>query len=273
MTALPNAMRVDAICTVLKADYMKNGGIGEAHDFPELSYIAKGALLSVRDGEERLRREGDLVLIAPGSFHKKKEPSESEGWIISFSSSSEMLSALYNRPILLNAEERAELASVFSLGLRCFEKKPKGAIPAGMVLSAEADLYMVESFKKRLELFLLGLYHRYAEENGAHRTEKNEFYRVCRVLSEHIEEPLSLEEIARLSEICLSKLKALFREKGGVNHYFTRLKIERAKRLMLEGRMNFSEIAAALGFSSLHYFSRTFKGVTGISPSQFLRIS
>ena len=33
--------------------------------------------------------------------------------------------------------------------------------------------------------------------------------------------------------------------------------------------MNFSEIASALGFNSLHYFSRAFKKITGISPSVY----
>ena len=37
------------------------------------------------------------------------------------------------------------------------------------------------------------------------------------------------------------------------------------------GKLNFTEIADFLGFSSLHYFSRRFKNALGISPSEFER--
>ena len=35
--------------------------------------------------------------------------------------------------------------------------------------------------------------------------------------------------------------------------------------------MNFTEIADRLGFCSLHYFSRTFKKKTGLTPSEYLK--
>ena len=33
--------------------------------------------------------------------------------------------------------------------------------------------------------------------------------------------------------------------------------------------MNFSQIADSLGYSSIHYFSRQFKKITGLTPSQY----
>jgi AraC-like DNA-binding protein len=71
----------------------------------------------------------------------------------------------------------------------------------------------------------------------------------------------------------VSKLKMLFREKhgGGAIAYFIELKIDEAKRLIRKGNMNFSEIASSLGFNSLHYFSRQFKKVTGMPPTEFTK--
>ena len=37
-----------------------------------------------------------------------------------------------------------------------------------------------------------------------------------------------------------------------------------------EGRLNFTQIAARLGFQSPHYFSRRFRQATGMSPSEYL---
>ena len=273
MISMPDRMRVDGICTVLVADYMKNGGIGESHDFPELVYIAKGKTVGILDGDEIEKREGQLMLIAPGSFHKKKKPGESEGWIISFASESPLLADLYNRLIDLDEAEKEALSSLFALGRRCFTRRPAGARAHGMMLSEEADACLLEAFKKRLELFLLDLHRHYGADGADARVHKTaERERVLRLLRERVYENLTVEEIAALAGISVSKLKLLFREKGGVVHCFIRLKIERAKQMIQEGEMIFSEIADALGFASLHYFSRTFKTVTGVSPSQFKNI-
>ena len=273
MTPLSQRLSVDGIYSVLRVDYMQRNGIGEAHGFPELTYIARGTAYGILDGREKKRNEGQLLLIAPGVFHKKKSPTVGEGWIIGFSSDSPLLSQLYNRPIDLDGDEKKELAEVFSLGLRCFTGAAAVGYEGGTQLSIDADPYILEGFKKRLELFLLGLHERHrAAVTEADLNKEAEVKRILSLLLAHLHESLSVEEAARLAGISVSGLKAVFREKGGVLHAFTRMKIERAKQLIQEREMNFSEIAQALGFASLHYFSRTFKGVTGISPSQYRQL-
>ena len=42
-----------------------------------------------------------------------------------------------------------------------------------------------------------------------------------------------------------------------------------AKKLMDETDMMVYEIAFAVGFSNQHYFSRTFKRITGLAPSEY----
>jgi two-component system response regulator YesN len=51
--------------------------------------------------------------------------------------------------------------------------------------------------------------------------------------------------------------------------YYTSLKIERAKQLLLENEMTVKEIAARLAFNEANYFSKTFKRLTGLTPSQY----
>ena len=50
-----------------------------------------------------------------------------------------------------------------------------------------------------------------------------------------------------------------------------RVKIAEAKNLIRSGTSNFSEIAAMLCYSDQHYFSRVFRRITGMSPSEYRR--
>ena len=50
-----------------------------------------------------------------------------------------------------------------------------------------------------------------------------------------------------------------------------REQMERAKELLREGVLTITAVANATGFSSVHYFSRTFKSVVGMSPREYIR--
>ena len=70
-----------------------------------------------------------------------------------------------------------------------------------------------------------------------------------------------------------SYLERLFYEEMncGIKQYFMQMKVERAKELISERHYSFTEIASMLGFNSIHYFSRTFKKYTDMTPTQYQR--
>ena len=51
--------------------------------------------------------------------------------------------------------------------------------------------------------------------------------------------------------------------------YFIDIKIMEAKRLIRLGELNFTQIAEKLGYTSIHHFSRSFKGKTRMSPGAY----
>ena len=57
-----------------------------------------------------------------------------------------------------------------------------------------------------------------------------------------------------------------------IENYFTALRIERIKELLLDGQMPLSEIAYVTGFSSVPHLSTRFKQATGMTPTQFREI-
>ena len=93
------------------------------------------------------------------------------------------------------------------------------------------------------------------------------------LMREHLDGSLSFEEICRESGLSQTALKACFRRynRMGVMEYYQRLRIEEARRLLREGRLNVTQTAEALGYSSIHAFSRQFKRLMGVTPLSYLR--
>jgi AraC-like DNA-binding protein len=102
------------------------------------------------------------------------------------------------------------------------------------------------------------------------------FRRLCRsrdFLAQGIDQPLRLADAAR--EACLSPYhyhRLFARTFSETPHEFvTRLRIDRAKRLLARDRLPVTEVCMAVGYESLGSFSSRFRTLVGRSPSEFQR--
>jgi len=95
--------------------------------------------------------------------------------------------------------------------------------------------------------------------------------RVCDYVTSHIEKNISLQEVSEVLHYNPSYLSRLFKtEHGeGFNDYVNRLKIERASLLLRESNIKIYEVAAAVGFKDVRYFTRLFSSLTGETPSDY----
>ncbi len=86
---------------------------------------------------------------------------------------------------------------------------------------------------------------------------------------------LSNEEISRAACLSVNYLANSFNDKLGlsVHEYVNKVRISSAKKMILAGDGNFTEIAKTVGFSSIHVFSKAFKRHEGCSPSEFLKLN
>ena len=53
--------------------------------------------------------------------------------------------------------------------------------------------------------------------------------------------------------------------------YIRRVKLQESKRMIREGKWNFTEISEILQYSTVHHFSRQFKEKFGITPSEYAK--
>ncbi|MDF2646835.1 MAG: AraC family transcriptional regulator [Paenibacillus sp.] len=90
------------------------------------------------------------------------------------------------------------------------------------------------------------------------------------MIREHPEHPWSLSELAQQCGYHHAYFAQLFKEVMGVSPkpYMIRKRIQLAKKLLLEEE-KVEVVASKLGYASVHYFSRHFKSITGMSPSSF----
>jgi ABC-type uncharacterized transport system ATPase subunit len=82
---------------------------------------------------------------------------------------------------------------------------------------------------------------------------------------------LDFQDIANKVYMGYENFRRRFKNEVGLspNQYFIKLKIEKAKEMLLYTHLEIKEIAEKLGFSDPYYFSRIFKDKETISPNKF----
>ena len=90
----------------------------------------------------------------------------------------------------------------------------------------------------------------------------------------HIHESLELDTLAQQVNLSKYHFAKRYKEATGTSaiSHFINLKIEHACQLLDIGHQSISEIGYALGYDDAYYFSRIFKKVMGISPSQYRKM-
>ena len=95
--------------------------------------------------------------------------------------------------------------------------------------------------------------------------------RAVAYINEHCSSDISLNDLSALSGVSSQYFGRIFRERMNMRpmEYISRIKIAKAKSMLLNDRISISKIAQQLGFASLTYFGIVFKKYEGISPSGF----
>jgi AraC-like DNA-binding protein len=90
-------------------------------------------------------------------------------------------------------------------------------------------------------------------------------------IRDHQAEDLSLGQVAKAVNTSPFYFCKMFKKVTGVNFtdYVSRVRIEKAKDLLLNPNLRVSEIAYEVGFQSLTHFNRVFKRILGQSPTEY----
>jgi len=93
------------------------------------------------------------------------------------------------------------------------------------------------------------------------------------LLHAHFADTLSLSEVAASVGVHPAHLARVFRQRYhcSVGYYLRKLRIEFACRQLATSDRSFTEIGLAAGFADQSHFSKTFKSLIGMTPSEYQR--
>lgn len=266
---LPEPIRVKTLVSAYHRHLQNHFDSGPPLNFEEIFFVLSGSYSFIFDDEIIQLNPGELLLIPPNSAISSNGRNSAEVFILTFSSGSPALNALYKRVITLSLHQSQMLHDlVFSaLDILVWHREFDNF---GFSVKDGTDELTVQEIKNKLELFLISLL-KGSKETALHGEKL--FSRVTSYFKEHIREKLTLLEIANALSISVSKLKSICATQLNTSpiEYFIELKMCEAKRLFEESNLNVSQIADYLGFSSIHYFSKLFKRKCGVSPSQYAK--
>lgn len=247
------------------------------HDFMELSIILKGEGIYYIDGGYYPVKEGDLILLNPGTYHKSLLAPPKKPILecyIAFSnfqfvgSPKDCIPLPDNQIILhMDAALKQEIGKICS------------AMQKEYITCRPGQYFMLKSYVIQLLLLLLRE-EKDAKEciNGCVFESTNRNYvvkRIIQYLSQHYQEKISLDQIAQNMYLSTFYISKIFKSETGDTpiNYLINLRMEKARELLEDQEhLSIQDVAAAVGYEDAYHFSKLFKKHFGVAPSKWEKL-
>lgn len=245
----------------------------EQHDHYELYYMEKGHLILLLDGENVTIREGEILLLPPLVPHHQIKKSEGAVLKLSgFTCRGNLLRPLCRKTVPLSEDEKLLLCDLVDDGSQCFERIPDHSSEFGWQVKLGISRGRLQSIKNKLEIFLI----KFIESRMGNKPTLGRLSTadaVYRYLSEHVTDRITIRQIAQNLSLSESYIKQEFSKKygRGIIDCLLDMKIDRAKELIAETTLNFTQIADYLSFESGNHLLKTFLKRTGKTPTAYLK--
>lgn len=281
---LEDSITINRVISVHYFQYMSDFSFpGESHDFWELVCVDRGEIDALA-GERRLTlKKGNILFHKPNEFHNvltngKVSPSLV---VIGFVCHSPAIKSFEDQLMSVQDTEKELLAQIIVEARNTFRGRLDDPYQEELIFNSEPLTFgSAQLISHYLEQLIIHLYRRYFSYSLPVRSSRflaeassgNDTYnRIVRYTEEHLGERMTIDRICRDNLVGRSQLQKLFRDtKGcGVIEFFSMMKIDTAKQMIRDNQLNFTQIADRLGYSSIHYFSRQFKQITTMTPSEY----
>jgi AraC-like DNA-binding protein len=227
----------------------------------QINYVTHGSGIYESMDARYPVHPGSLMIIRPGIWHRYR-PEAKSGWVENYVGfDGPIPRELFGqrrpwalRPVHTIGNREEFIDTYFKIFEIVLEERPGfQQVASGMIMKLLG--YMV-SFEK--------------QRNFTGKRVERIIREACFEIRENVSRPLDFKDYAERHQIGYSYFRKMFKQYTGVApaRYQLDLKIRQAREMLVSTDRSIKEIAFALGFHSIHYFSRIFKKKTGISPSE-----
>lgn len=285
---LKNSIKIGKIYSIHYFEYMSDFSFeGESHDFWEFVCVDKGEVGVTGGKTFTILKKGEIAFHQPNEFHNVKATGEIAPnlVVVSFECNDKAMDFFRKRIFKIDEMERNLLANIIIEARHCFDCRLDDPYLQNMP-KKEPELFASEQLiLNHLEHLLIHLIRRYSNpivvtkklshisplKATKHNSDTEVFNRVTDYMESNINGHITINQICQDNLIGRSQLQKIFRDRCGLGiiEYFSHMKINAAKEMIRTNRMNFTQISEHLGYTSIHYFSRQFKKVTGMTPSEY----
>ncbi len=279
-TVLNDVVRIDHIITFHYFDYAFDFQFqGEKHDFWELVYVDNGAVVVTAGDKTMLLEKGQIILHRPMEFHSiQANHVYASVVVITFDTKSPDLEQLSRGVINASPAAVEYIAKMLNEAKNCFAEPLDIVNQVSLIKRPDAPFGAEQVIKNDMELLIISLIrqqmHRpYQSMENRNRNGDDIASMILKILEDHINENITLEDLGARLNFSTSFLKKTFKKSTGcgIHQMYIHLKISFAKKLLYEGNHSVSEISQMVGFHSIHHFSKIFKQSVGISPLHYAK--
>lgn len=166
-----------------------------------------------------------------------------------------------------------EILEIILFGLKnhanvgTIDKSPVNEFREALVMQTSIR-NVFDTMKKYMEIILRQIADERKNESNRPIKEAQKY------INEHFASAVSLEEVSAFVGFNATYFSTLFKKETGMNflEYVTIVRIKAAKQLLSDSRKSVLDISHEVGYSDFKHFTKQFKKVTGLTPSEYRKL-
>ena len=210
----------------------------------DLTFVLKGSLTYIINGEQYILHENDAIFLKPGTM-RERIAEKHQAKYVSFN-------------FLLNTDIKAEtfLREIINNDIK-------------KLISIFPQSHLSDSFhsKEKLESILNYILYEIIDNVG-YKTQNQHIIKGLKYIEAHLSQNLSLKEISDHIGLTKEYTAYLFKKETGktIIDYINERKMILAKNMIDNGQASLKDVALGLGFENYSYFSKLFKKYYNTAP-------
>lgn len=252
----------------------------ESHNFWEIVFALKGSVVCTADQKSVTVEEGNMIFHKPNERHSLTVNNQvgTGVFVLSFECLSESMRFFSDKKVKLNARQIKYVREIIEIAKRTYDITFYNLDTDIMHLLPSPTLGGEQLIKNYVETLLIDLMRTMTETVDGNdvflpETQINDKLSedIISILNQNIFENLSVDDICKAVSYSRPYVFRQFKKSTGksVMEYYTELKIKKAKELINTGSMSVKQISENLCFDTPNYFSKTFKKIVGITPTEY----